>query len=277
VSEEYFEKTPRKANHWFRAFILLAVLYGITFSLHSVFNWIFFLAAAYSLFMSYFTLPVQPKIFQKQSKPFNSGGRTSYGPPSSSSSSALQPDRIKKIGRIIGLSVVGFFAFLIVVGIFTNNDNEDTTTTTTNEEESIDSDDPGESNEAETLTFKGNDFVNNGQPDSADMYYDRALQVDPDFMMAVYGKGLVLYNTGNRDEANTYFTQAYEGGYRYAWLSWVLADTYEKSGATARAVELYKECINFDSTFQDSYNRLAELEPDEKDKYLNLASRHKTE
>ncbi|MEJ0031071.1 MAG: hypothetical protein WDO15_12135 [Bacteroidota bacterium] len=110
MAEEHFEKTPRKAARWFRAFIVLALLYGITFSLHSVFNWIFFLAAVYSLFMSYFTLPVQPKIFQQQSKPFNSGGRTSY---TSTPSPSQLADRGKRVVRIIIFSVAGvFFLFM---------------------------------------------------------------------------------------------------------------------------------------------------------------------
>ncbi|MEJ0031072.1 MAG: tetratricopeptide repeat protein [Bacteroidota bacterium] len=159
-----------------------------------------------------------------------------------------------------------------MIGIFAGNDDEQATSTTIKEEEQ--SSEPNDSNEAESLAYKGNDLINNSQPDSADIYYDRALQINPDLMMAVYGKGLVLYNKGNRDEANTYFTRAYEGGYRYAWLSWVMADTYDKSGATERAVELYKESINLDSTFTDSYNRLAELLPEQKDQYLDLARKH---
>jgi tetratricopeptide (TPR) repeat protein len=273
VAEEYFEKTPHKSNRWFRAFIVFALLYGITYSLYALFNWMFFLAAAFSLFMSYFAQPVQPKIFQKQARPSNSGGRTSYTPPPSSGS-PMQPDRIKKIGRIIVISIVSFFAFLMLVGIFSGNNDDETTTTSTNEEEQSDSNDSGDSNEAQALTFKGNDLINDSQTDSAEVYYDRALGIDPDFMMAVYGKGLVSYYRGNRDEATTYFERAYEGGYRYAWLSWVLGDTYEKSGSTERAIDLYKESINLDSTFTDSYNRLAELVPDERDKYLDLSQKH---
>jgi len=276
---EYFEKTPRKAARWFRAFIVFALLYGITYSLHRIFNWVFFLGAAYSLFMSYFTLPVQPKIFQKQSKPFNDGGRATYTSPPKSPS--IQTDKIKKIVRVITFSVVGFFAFLIVVGIFAGNDNDQPTTTTTpDEEQPYDSEDSssssesGGSNAAEALAYQGNEFINKGQPDSADIYYDRALAIDPDLMMAVYGKGLVLYNRGNPDEARTYFTKAYEGGYRYAWLSWVMGDLFEKSGDKERAISMYQECIQLDSTFTDSYNRLAELVPDDREKYLDLAQKH---
>jgi tetratricopeptide (TPR) repeat protein len=273
--EEYFEKTPRKANRWFRAFVVLALLYGITFSLHSVFNWIFFLVAGYSLFMSYFTLPVQPKIFQKQPKSFNAGGRGSYTPPAS----PLTPtDRVKKVVRIIMISVVSLFVFLFLVGIFAGNDDEDQTTTIqqqegSKEEESSDSPQPNDES-AQSLTDTGMDLYSKEQFDESDKYFDRALETDPNFMEAVYGKGIVLYHRGSLPEANTYFTRAYDGGYRYAWLSWVLADTYEKNGANERAVELYKESVGLDSTFVDSYDRLAALVPAERDKYLALAQKH---
>lgn len=254
MTQEYFERTPRKANRWFRAFVVLALLYGITFSLHSIFNWMFFLGAGYSLFMSYFTLPVQPKIFQKQS-----AERVTY--------TATPVDRTKRIVRLIAISVFSFFVFLFLVGIFSGNNEESETTTTSEPEETTDE-------SAASLTSTGNDLFNDGKYAEADGYYDRAIALDPGYWEAVYGKGIVLYQNGNRDEANTYFTRAYEGGYRYAWLSWVLADTYDKSGATARAVELYKESVGLDSSYVDSYNRLAELVPMERDKYLELARKH---
>ena len=253
MEQEYFEKTPRKANRWFRAFVVLALVYGITFSLHSIFNWIFFLGAGYSLFMSYFTLPVQPKVFQGQS-----AERVTYGAP---------VGRTKKIVRLITISVVSFFVFLFLVGVFSGNSEESQTTTTIEPEETTDK-------SAASLTDKGNDLFNDGQYDAADGYYDRALALDPNYLEAVYGKGIVLYQNGSHDEANTYFSRAYEGGYKYAWLSWVMADAYDKSGATTRAVELYKESVNLDSSFVDSYNRLAELLPEEREKYLELAQKH---
>jgi tetratricopeptide (TPR) repeat protein len=263
---DYFEKTPHKANRWFRAFMVLALVYGITFSLNSIFNWIFFLGAGYSLFMSYFTLPVQPKIFQRQSQSFNSGARATYG---SAGSSAPQADRNKKV-MAIAISIAGFFFFLIMVGIFSGNDQDESSSEST-ESTGVSPETSDES--AANLTNTGMDLYTQEKYDESDGYFDRALVLDPGYMEAIYGKGIVLYQKGNREEANTYFTRAYEGGYEYAWLSWVLADTYDKSGATTRAVELYKESVRLDSSYVDSYNRLAELVPEEREKYLELAQK----
>jgi tetratricopeptide (TPR) repeat protein len=260
VETEYFEKTPRKANRWFRAFVVLALLYGITFSLHSIFNWIFFLGSAYSLFMSYFTLPVQPRIFQKQGKPFNTAGRAPYGSPVS------QPDRARKIVWVTTMSIVGFFVFLIIVGVFNSNDPEEQTPESTDSEATDDT--------PTSLTNTGLDLYRAEKFDESEGYFDRALALDPAYMEAVYGKGIVLYQRGDRDEANTYLAHAYEGGYQHPWLSWELADTFEKNGNTQRAVELYKESVGLDSSYVDCYNRLAELVPAERDKYLELARKH---
>ncbi|HEX8060095.1 MAG TPA: tetratricopeptide repeat protein [Cyclobacteriaceae bacterium] len=251
METEYFEKTPRKANRWFRAFVVLALLYGITFSLYSIFNWTFFLGAAYSLFMSFFTLPVQPKIFQKQSKPFNSGARASYSPPS------FQPARNKKVVAIT-IAAVSFFAFILLLGIFSGNSDEASAT----------------NDSASDLTDAGMDSYRQEKYDEAEGYFDRALATDPSYMEAVYGKGISLYQKGNSEEANSYLTHAYEGGFQHAWLSWELADSYEKNGDPERAIALYKESIGLDSSYVDCYNRLAELLPEERDKYLELAAKH---
>jgi tetratricopeptide (TPR) repeat protein len=254
VAQEYFEKTPNKANRWFRAFVVLALLYGITFSLHSIFNWIFFLGSAYSLFMSYFTLPVQPKIFER-------GARPSYSSPAS------KPDR-NKVVMVITLSIVGFFFLFILIGIFSGNDQEEAQATEEGEETEVSDDSPA------SLTDTGLDLYRAEKYAESEGYFDRALAMDPTYMEAVYGKGIVLYQKGSRDEANTYLTHAYEGGYQHPWLSWELADTYEKNGNLVRAIELYKESIGLDSSYVDSYNRLAELVPSERDKYLELAQKH---
>ena len=268
MEEEQFEKTPRKAARWFRAFIVLSLLYGITFSLNSLFNWIFFFAAAYSFFMSYFTLPMQPKIFQPRGSQFGSGGRATMNVSPDS-----PVDRAKTIAKVIGVSIVGLFVFLFVIGLLFGEEDE-TQTSQPEEQESLETTDTTDDSAA-SLVSKGHEFYNSQEYDSAEKYYELALTADPDYMEAVYGQGIVLYQKGSKDEAYGYFTRAYEGGYRYAWLSWALADMYDKRGAASRAIDLYKESVNLDSSYTDSYSRLAELVPGEREKYLQLAEKHK--
>jgi hypothetical protein len=264
VAEEQFEKTPRKANRWFRAAIVFALLYGLTFSLNSFFNWIFFSAAAYSFFMSYYLLPVQPGIFQGKKR------QTWSGPTQENTSTHTDPRSIEsKVKRIMFIIVGGFFAlfvFFFIIGILNPEIPEQQNGEELLYDESV-------TQSPEGLISRGNDYFNQQQYDSAEAYYDRALDLAPDNMEAVYGKGIVLYQAGKQDEAMTLFRKSYGGGYRFAWLSWVLADMHDKRGESAEAIMLYKESVSLDSSYTDSYKRLAELEPLSRDRYLKLAEK----
>jgi len=267
VAEEQFQKTPHKANRWFRAAIAFALLYGLTYSLNSFFNWIFFWASAYSFFMSYYLLPVQPGIFQGRKR------QTWTGPTQSTTGTQSDPRSIEsKVKRITFMIVGGFFAlfvFFFIIGIVNPEIPEPQ-----NVEEQEQVFDETVLRSPEALISTGNNYFNDQQYDSAGVYYDRALALAPDNMEAVYGKGIVRYQQGKEDEAMTLFRRSYEGGYRFVWLSWVLADMHDKRGETAEAIMLYKESVNLDSTYTESYKRLAELEPLNKEQYLKLADRH---
>lgn len=263
MTKEHFEKTPGKADRWFRAAIVLALLYGITFSLNSFFNWIFFFAAVYAFFMSYFTLPVQPKIFQGKRRP--GGGWTG---PTQFNTGTSQSTTEARIKRVIFSIVGGFFALMIlffIIGILNPEDQQQNVEDAVNEAMML---------TPQELVNEGHQFFNEGNYDSADFYYGLAIGKDPGNMEAVYGKGIVLWQHDRKDEAMVLFEESYEGGYRYAWLSWVLADMHDKNGNSSRAISLYKESISLDSANEDSYNRLAELEPENRDKYLLLAQKY---
>lgn len=268
MAEEYFEKTPRKANRWFRVAIVFALLYGVTFSLASFLNWIFFFATAYAFFMSYFRLPVQPKIFQGKRRSSQTWtGPTQFG----AGGPAAQPpavDRIKRIVFTIAGGVFALFVFFFIIGIM----NPEPASDTAPEYEDLSAD--GTPPTASELVQRGNDFFNDAKYDSADKYYDRALVMDGGNMEALYGKGIVMYQAGNKEGAMALFRRAYEGGFRFAWLSWVLADMHDKNGNSSEAITLYKESVKLDSGYTDSYKRLAELEPAYRDKYLELAEKH---
>jgi hypothetical protein len=270
VAEPEFEKTPKKAGRWFRSFIFFALLYGITFSLHFVFNWIFFFAAAYSFFMSYFLLPVQPRIFQ--ARPSSRGPQFDRGARATQAQSApnVQTTRARKVILIVAFVIFGMFMIPFTIGFIEGLRGEDSTDDPFSDEQST------ESNDTDAMNYvdKGNEFFNNQQYDSATAYYEKALAIDSNYGAAIYGKGIVAYNNGRIDEANRYFLQAYDQGYRYAWLSWALADMYDKQGQTVRAMDFYKESVGLDSSYTDSYRRLAELEPANSQKYLDLVQKH---
>ncbi len=266
MAEENFQKTPKKANRWFRAAIVLALLYGITFSLNSLFNWLFFFASAYSFFMAYYLLPVQPRIFQEKK-------RQTWGGPAESSTvtdQTAQQDVAAKIKRFVFTIVGGIFALLVVffiIGILSPDNEQNTafeneTTTDLNDASAAD------------MIARGYDFYNKKEYDSSYKSFERALTIESDNAEAAYGKGIVLYAKNRSDEAETLFRRAYEGGFRYAWLSWVLADIHEKRGEIPRAIMFYKESAGLDSSYYDCYKRLADLEPSKRAFYLALAEKH---
>lgn len=265
VADEEFEKTPKKANRWFRIAIVLALLYGATFSLNSFFNWVFFFASAYAFFMSYFLLPAQPKIFQGKQRPSGGWTRPAQKDTGRGPAPADQAAKVKRIMFIIAGTFFGLFFFFFIIGIMNPEPPA---------QEYEDLYANGSQPTASDLVNRGNDLFNNQEYDSAGKYYDRAYALDHTNMEAIYGKGIVLYATGNEEQAMPLFRQSYEGGFRFAWLSWVLADMHEKNGNSAQAALLYKESVNLDSSFVDSYKRLAELEPENSFKYLQLAEKH---
>lgn len=265
--EEEFQKTPKKADRWFRLAIVFALLYGITFSLHYVFNWILFFAAGYSFFMSYFLLPVQPKIFQQQRRQQNFGGSRQ---PNAGTATPVNPaQQVKRIVFGVVGTVFGLF-FILVVYFMINPEAAENSGEVTAEEVY---DEPTEQSASDYIG-KGDDFFNNKEYDSAAVYYQKALDREPDNMMAVYGQGIVLWQTDRKDEAMVKFRQSYEGGNRFWWLSYIMADSYDQQGNTGMAIPLYKESLSLDSACTDCYNRLAALEPENSDKYLKLAQKH---
>jgi tetratricopeptide (TPR) repeat protein len=267
VSEtEYFEKTPKKANRWFTAFIIFSLLFGLLFSLNWFINWLLFFAASYSLFMSYFLLPVQPKIFQN--RPPRSGGSQFKSTFKQTNNTTPEAQRKRAVFIIVGLFVFVTFFIPIMINVI-QSFGDDTSNTDYSIEESTTED------YDVNVVQKGNDFFNAQQYDSAEKYYDMAIEENAEDYAAVYGKGIVAYNRGNIDIANQHFMRAYEGGYRYAWLSWALADMNDKRSQTQRAIELYKESVQLDSAFTDSYLRLAELEPANGQTWRDLAEKHK--
>lgn len=151
--------------------------------------------------------------------------------------------------------------------------------------------------DAEIYYGRGNAFRNLNQYDSAIILYDQALALDSHHTNAMYYKGYTLYqqkryreavdatsqilvvNPNDQDamlligdcyysqtqyeKALEWYTVVYEGGYRSAILSHIMAYIYDTRGKTAEAIEFYQEAIGLDSTNVDVLIRLGELFPGE--------------
>jgi tetratricopeptide (TPR) repeat protein len=137
--------------------------------------------------------------------------------------------------------------------------------------------------------------LNQQRYDQAARQFDDVLKIDPDYKYARYNKSLTLYyqrnyrrslneafdllnrtpeyydamqlagdnyyDQQNYDSAKYWYDQGYDSGLRNAWLCHVLGYLYDRKSETPRAVELYKEALEYDSSKVDVYVRLGELYP----------------
>lgn len=145
------------------------------------------------------------------------------------------------------------------------------------------------------LVGLGNTLYMQKQVDSGRWYYEKALAINPEYTQARYNIGwwyydqqqyqqsiielkiliekdpaqvgamqLVgdnFYNLNEYDSAIRWYEGAYTNGARSRWLCHVMAYIYDKNNELDKAIPLYKEAIQYDSTLVDLYIRLGELVP----------------
>lgn len=158
-----------------------------------------------------------------------------------------------------------------------------------------------EPSNVDALLGYGNALSALDDPDSAIILYDQALAIKPDFDIAQYNKGWVsyrrkdysqaitalktllernpayydamqllgdvYYEQHSYDEALPWYENAYSNGLRSNWLCHVMAYLYDVRGDTPRAIGLYQEALEYDSTITDIYRRLGELIPGDEGKH----------
>jgi tetratricopeptide (TPR) repeat protein len=87
------------------------------------------------------------------------------------------------------------------------------------------------------------------------------LQRDPEYYDAQVLTGDGLYAQEKYDSAFYWYNEGYDNGVRSAWLSHVLGYLYDRRNETDKAIGLYEEAVNYDSTKTDVCRRLGELLP----------------
>jgi tetratricopeptide (TPR) repeat protein len=96
---------------------------------------------------------------------------------------------------------------------------------------------------------------------------------DPDYYDAAVLVGDNYYAQQSLDSAITWYEDGYDHGVRSAWLSHVMAYIYDTKSDTEKAVMLYKEAVQYDSSKTDACARLGELLPgSDGDVYRQLAN-----
>ncbi len=286
------QDTQEGKGKWFKLIaILFASLFAVFWSLGSFFFWFLLGGTVYFTFLSVYSSGTQFNFFQKSQNdqdPYRSYRGTAR--PSSQVNPAV------RIVRIVLFSVVGFFFFLVFIGIFfgedtTAEDNTPPSNETTETSSTIEIDD----------NSKGNDFFRDGNYDSALWYYERVLAKNPDDRDGLYNKSLVYsmkqeysrsipiarrclslypdnndalwllgydYNAINNLDSAVYSVEkAYSNDFREVAFLQLMGEIYVKTGAHDKAKEFYLKVIESDSDNIDSYKALVQLDPDNAARY----------
>ena len=284
-----------------RLALVAAFILAFTWPLGSFFVWIFLGATAYFIFLAYYygPRPIHEKDYESNSQSWTQKDK---------------PFEQKKAPNVkLAIMIVVIVAFsilfiLMIIGFVTEintpeqssdflQENVDRETLQTN---------PSDLN---ALTNVGNELYAQNQFDSALIYYNKVLAIDPQNSSGLYNKALVYYqkqeyiksielskkcaalypeNTGamaltgdsyyaqeRPSEAMTWYRQAYDNGARGAELLNMIAYLYEQQNRKSEAIQFYKETLQQDSSFVNAYERLAELEPARAAWYKNKAAQYK--
>lgn len=290
-----------RAKKFRRLALVAAFLLAFTSSLGSFFIWIFLGATAYFAFLAYY---YGPRLVRKKNYDSNS---QSWTQKDESFEQKKEPNA--KLAIMIVAIVVSSILFILMIIGFVNGVN---TTEQSSDllQENVDREtlqaNPSDLN---ALTNVGNQLYAQNQFDSALIYYNKVLAIDPQNSSGMFNKALVYYQkqeyvksielskkcaalypentdafslTGDSyyaqerlSEAMTWYRQAYDKGARGAELLNIMAGLYEKQNRTSEAIQFYKETLQQDSSFVTVYDRLAELEPNRAAWYKNKAAQWK--
>ncbi len=120
----------------------------------------------------------------------------------------------------------------------------------------------------------GKDYFETGKFDEAELIYNRALEIFPDYHWGLAGKGQVLAAKGNLKEAATIYEKL-RSRVPEANREIFLGDIYTKMGRKEDAQKIYREVAEFEKNKSDGdMHRIALLWADHKvnlDEALNIA------
>ena len=289
------DELQRKGRRSLRIAVGAGFFLALLWPLGSFFFWIFFGTAAYFGFLAWF--------YNNRAKPQEPDWRQE---PHAVYDTSVASKKVR-LNLLIPI-VVGLFIFgAIARSIISSSSQEETPI-----EEIIAEDsepitaEENNPNDLDVLTNRGNKFYDEGQYDSALFYYNRVLTIDRSNQFAQYDKALVYYaqkdyrrsisilrrclhehpeygeafwllgdNYFDRqqlDSAKLCFNSAYEKGLRQGSFLQLMASVYEISDRS-KAIGLYKESIQQDSTLTDSYKKLIVLDPSNAIAYQTMLSK----
>jgi tetratricopeptide (TPR) repeat protein len=226
----------------------LALLHGI----HSFFfTFFFWLSAGASAMALYYHI-----VFKRSEANTNAGNYSSREQSHQSRpTSPVTTPQSKRLVMIAIAAVVGFFFLMVVIGLIFGEES------------------PSVEGETEMVSDSGK------YQEAYDLYeqknYRGAINIlKPDLLNGVADAQSMLlagdsyFEGKNFDSAYVWYSKVYERGVRSAALSHLIAYILDEKGNSAEAIPYYKEAIEQDSTRVDIYRRLAELEPENSNWYL---------
>lgn len=288
----------RKARRATRAAVVFSFLLALFWSVDAFFIWLFLGAIVYCLFLVWF--------YNRQTKPDTNGDMQS--PLFASSPSAAVPEILKNRAKIFLPVLLGMMILAIVIkmSVSSSSGEEETPAETNESENRAEQSGLNNAEHIDSLTNKGNDLYNQGKYDAALNYYNEVLALDPGNQYALYDKALVYYSKkesnrtvpilldcirqhpdygdalwllgdvyydrNNLDSAKICFDRAYQSGLRKGNFLELMASAYERQDRS-KAIELYKESLEQDSTLIGCYRKLAELDPSHSEKYMKMMAR----
>lgn len=303
MSTEEDQKLQLKAKRAKTACIISLFLLALTWSIDGFFILCALGSASFFGFLSYY---YRPKRVEQNTQ------RSSWqqGQNQGKSSPDNSPRINKKIIALLPI-IIGITFFVIVFRVINSAHSSEVESSPTelnnSESENFQSILQGDPNNIDALTNVGNEFYGQGEYDSALTYYERVLKIEPSNQYALYNKALVSfskkdytrsikivrqclnqhpdygygyyllgdnYQSINRlDSAITCFEQAYRFEVRDVDMLQAWGEISQQQGNSAKAIELYKQVLEQDSSKAEIYPRLAELEPSEAAHYRRLAER----
>ena len=104
------------------------------------------------------------------------------------------------------------------------------------------------------LTNIGTCFSELGNLDSALVYFDQSLEIEPEFFSVLKDKVLVLFKLGKLDQAIENFNQALKIEPKYAAALAGRGQVFQDLGELKKAEKDYSTAISLDKTSYDSFN-----------------------
>ncbi len=235
----------------------LALLHGI----HSFFfTFFFWLSVGFGVMALYYHI-VFKRGDRSQPAPKYSSSRSRQTRPSQPDPQAMTPES-KRFVLLVALGIGGLFVLITVMALFFGGESPSTKGETKLAQE-------GEKYQA---AFDQYDQKN----------YREAINIlKPDLLSGLSDSQSMLllgdsyYEEKNLDSAYVWYSKAYGLGERSAILSHLMAYILDTKGNTHDAILFYKEAIGQDSARAEIYKRLAELEPEKSEWYLERAESFK--